>query len=121
MKKYFLCIIVLLLLTGCGNSKKITCTFDGMENNSHAKAKIIANIDDDDIISDLYIEYVFDEQNAADSMCTTFKVESDSQVKVNCSGKKVTIEGPVYKSSSSSGTKKDAFIEEAESHEFKCK
>ena len=93
MKKIFLLLPLLFLLTGCGN--KITCTTTISENSSSYKLKIVANLKDDKVTSGKMI-LIFDNKDNANQICELYKTINDAlseseKIDYTCNGNKLTL------------------------------
>ncbi len=98
MKKYFLvvlCAVVLFVVTGCGNKNQVVCEETATEGGVSMKAEIIVDFDDNDKLTDATAVYNLDSEETANQYCAFMKLaeDADKGVKVECSGKKITIKG----------------------------
>lgn len=125
MKKYFLIAVVgILLLTGCGKSKQVTCTTSMKEGGISMQVSIIADLDDSEKVTKVAAEYDFGDSKTAEQYCSLIKLSySDAQ----CSGSKITIPDATSMLGSGStkviGMTKDEFVTyaKADSQNVTCK
>jgi len=121
MKK-LLVLLIILILTGCGNDNMITCKnkfnekFDDQNLSYDAKVEIIF---DGDKISDATAEMVFDDQKNATNMCSIMKLIESDNVKINCNGKQVKIVN--YHKIDDNVKTKAELVKTLEEDGFKCK
>ena len=90
MKKLLLavCVISLLLTTGCGKKQLICSQSDTVEGET-MKVDVIMDLDKNDKVTSAKIVYDFGSKEAADVYCELFKTGDESAV--SCSGSKITI------------------------------
>lgn len=135
MKKYLVfafCALSLFVVAGCGSKKKVVCSTTMKESGLTIDAEAIGYLDKNDKVTDISIVYDLNDKTAANQYCSIFKLmesDKDSDIKVKCSGTKVTITGLNTFADSSSdesiiGRSKDDFVEYMESVDetkFTCK
>lgn len=83
-----------LLLTGCGG-KKVVCTSEVKDVTGSYKMNITANLKDNKV-SKLSAEMKFEDDNAAEQMCSMLKafsslIEGNEKLDYKCNGKKITV------------------------------
>ena len=85
---------LLLLITGCGKNQ-VVCTANVTENGVAMAAKIVADFDENDKLSDATITYDLGNTETANQYCSLFKLIEDQAkgITIECSGTKVTIKG----------------------------
>ena len=129
MKKLFLIGVVgVLLLTGCGSSigsgADVKCSGKMTEDGVSAEATYYAYLKDGKV-SKVDIEMTFDDSKYADQVCQVYELaktlapEEAGDMKINCSGKTVTIEG--MKDDDFENLTKEQFISKAEAQGLSCK
>ena len=98
MRKYFLvvfCLVLLFVVTGCGNKNQVVCTQTETEGGVTVKGTVTVDFDKDDKLTDATAVYDIGNKTTADQYCALMKLveNPDKGVKVECSGSKVTIKG----------------------------
>lgn len=133
MKKYFLGLFCALLLfvTGCGENKnQVKCTGEMEEAGMKMKQEIVAVFDDNNIFKDATATLDLGSKEAADQLCSLYKMLGDSEknVDISCSGTKVTIKGfenldaeDEDTEDSPIGKTKEEFIKLMEKEQMTCK
>lgn len=111
------CALLLVVLTGCGKNK-VTCTGSSSEGGINIEAKVVAELDKDNKVSDVTVEYDLGSKETADTYCSLFKLMEDEEsgVTVSCSGSKITIKGMAGLDDDSEviGLTKDEFVKQAQ-------
>ena len=118
MKRFLFVLVACLLLSGCGN-EKVSCNYSMEVASQKISAEISAPIKDGKIskfTTKMTVE--FKDEDTAKEYCKNAK-ESDEDVKVTCSGKKVITEATTDGGDEKVTKKK--FIKEMEDEGFKCK
>jgi len=88
MKKYFLLAVVgLLLLTGCGKNQ-VVCTISAEENGMKVTESIIGELDGDNKVTKVSMEYEYDDAETVKQLCEIVKI---SFPEAECSGKKIIL------------------------------
>lgn len=64
----------LLLLTGCGSSKNLTCTADFEEDGHKYTAEVVAELDGDDKVKDASITMEFENKDDATQMYSSYQM-----------------------------------------------
>ena len=124
MKKYallVLCAVLLFGLTGCGSSKKqVSCSQKVDEDGVNMTVRMIADLDKDDKITGLSVEYEFASKEVASAYCEIFKADDDS---VSCNGNKITVKGfdDEEEAAAIIGKAKDEFISYGQAQGYSCK
>ena len=97
MKKYLLVLACAMLLcaVGCGKKNQVVCTQSGTEDGVTMTTKVIVDFDANDKLTDATAEIELDNKDTASTYCAFMKLAEDAEkgVKVDCSGKKITIKG----------------------------
>ena len=105
----------LFVLTGCG--KKVVCSATEGEGDKKYTYSYTATIKDDKV-SALTITAEFQNKKTAEEACKEAKDGATKDAKVKCSGKKVSITGPL--TDEEKKTTKDEFVKSMETIGFKC-
>lgn len=132
MKKYLLalfCVMLLFVVTGCGSKNQVKCTGTQTESGITIKGEVIADLDNDNKITDATVVYDLGDKTTADQYCALFKLmeNADKGVSVSCSGSKITIKGYANMESEDDdddvllGATKEEFIKAMEKENFTCK
>lgn len=132
MKKYLLVLVCALLLfvTGCGNKNQVKCTQSATEGGVTMKVEVVADLDQNNKITDVSMTYDLGDKTTADSFCSLLKASVDSEKgqTVKCSGTKITLNGldsfdedEDVESEKVIGKTKDEFVNEAIAEGFTCK
>ena len=133
MKKCLLaviCVLVLFVTTGCGKNQ-VKCTASSTENGVKMDAEVVATFDSNDKLTDAVITYDLNDKTVASQYCAIFKLAENAEkdIKVTCSGTKVTITGYANLESeeddeSLKDLTKEEFVkrvQESEEAKFTCK
>lgn len=131
MKKYFLvifCALLLFVVTGCGKKNQISCSRTVTESGITMNVEVIADVDDNDAITDASIVYDLGDETTANAFCSLMETSMDSSEgqSINCSGTKITIKGldnldVDEESDQLIGKTRADFVKEAEEEGFTCK
>ena len=127
MKKYLCLIAIVILLTGC--SKKVTCTNTTKSEEGGLKTEAIATLDKEDKVTDITLNFEFDNKETAELICNTFKdFEESTGVKIKCNDTKIKITNAKSFNIAENddtlkliGKAKDTFINRAQDEGFSCK
>ena len=127
MKKYFVIgVAAMLLLTACGSTKTddIVCTGKIDEEGVKAEATYYGYLKDGKVAS-VDVEMEFDSAEYAKQMCSMYELvktmapEEAADMKIECDGKKLTIEGMVDEDFTN--MTKEEFAKKAEEQGMTCK
>ena len=78
-----------LLLTGCGDGNKLTCTATYSEGGESMTQKLVAHLDKDDKVESYDLIYEMSDQESADTLYSMYS--SVDGLEVSKSGKTITI------------------------------
>ncbi len=131
MKKYFLvvfCALLLFVVTGCGNKNQVKCTGSFSEGGMSMDAEIIADLDDNDKVTDVTAIMDLKDKDTATQFCSLYKMFADEEkgIEISCSGSKITIKGYSKLEAETEeedivGKTKDEFIKAMQEEKFTCK
>ena len=131
MKKYFsifCCIALLFIVIGCSKKNQVVCTQTQTENGVTIKGEVVVDFDNNDKLTDATAIYDLSDKAAADQYCSLFKImeNADKDIKIDCSGTKITIKGFANMDSSDDeekivGMTKAEFIQKMEAEKMTCK
>ena len=132
MKKYFLvvfCVALLFVVAGCSKKNQVTCSATHTEDGITIKGEVVADLDKDNKITGATASYELNDETTAQQYCSLLKLMENTEkgVKVNCSGKKITIEGYANVDSEDENDKeiigmtKEDFVKAMEEEEMTCK
>ena len=113
--KIILCIICIILLSGC--KKTYSCSYEDNTNNNY-ESIITYNIKDD-IVINAQAKMTYKDKKTADYMCEVFKYANDANDTLKCDDKVIII-NDYQKSVSESDMTQEEFIIYLEQQKFTC-
>ena len=117
MKKILITLLLLIVVTGCGCSKKedFSCTLT----NDDFTNKVDVKVKDGNVI-DSTGTLTFKDADKAAKMCSILGVANDSEGNLECHDKKIIINN-FHKSLSSNTITKENFIDYLKQENYECK
>ena len=128
MKKYFFVVFfaLLVVLVGCENKNQVKCTGEMNEGGLNIKAEVVADLDDDNKVTDATVVYDHGDETTATKYCSFFKLmeASSKGISISSSGSTLTIKGYPQMDDGEeklAGTTKDDFVKAMEAEGLTCK